>query len=169
MKRQYPIKLLTGLMPLVLCACVGDRPPPKQAILPTQPSPSSSAKLRKTYAWPQSAQLKALPNYGTTIFIMGTVQNAEAAEQFFHDYQAHQTGQWVRQINSQEGDPTFYHFYYLGKGNAVYVEQDSRQDKWSVTDISQELCDRLIPDKAYPPLFRGDGCHPIKTVKKLGQ
>jgi hypothetical protein len=164
------IQQLAVLIPLLLlCACGGDRPQPKTVTLPPQPSTKAAAVLKPKLMWPQASQLKALPNYGKTSRIFTRFQNASAGKKFFQAYQTHQPGQWEQKATTIEGDPFFTRFYYLGQGTAVYVENDSRQDKWSGTDLTQEWCDRLIPPKDNQSIFRQEGCHPINVVKRAGQ
>jgi hypothetical protein len=159
------IKPLATLMPLLLlCACGG--PQPKGATLSPPPSTKAAAMPKPKPLWPQSSQLKALPNYGQTSRIFTKVQNASAGEKFFRAYQAQQPGQWEQKAITIEGDPFFMRFYYLGQGTAVYVEYDTRQDQWSGTDFLKQRCDRLIPQKNNQSIFRQEGCHEIDAVKK---
>jgi hypothetical protein len=166
------IKQLAILLPLLLlCACGGDRPQPKKVTLPQQPSPKASAVMptKPKPPWPQASQLKALPNYGKTSRVFDRFQNASAGEKFFRAYQAHQPGKWEEKAITQEGEPFFTRFYYLGQGTTVYVERDDSQTLWSVTDRVRQLCDRLTPPKNNQSLFSEESCHLIDEVKKAGQ
>jgi hypothetical protein len=164
------IKQLAVLIPLLLLyACGGDLPQSKTATLSPQPSQKAAAMPKPKPLWPQASQLKALPNYGKTSRVFTRCQNASAGETFFQAYQAHQPGQWEQKAITIEGDPFFTRYYYLGQGTAVYVENDTRQDKWSVTNRVRQLCDRLIPPKDNQSIFSEEGCHPINVVKKARQ
>jgi hypothetical protein len=168
MMLNVSIKQLATLLPLLLlCACGG--PQPKTTTLSPQFSPKAAAIAKPKLLWPQASQLKALPNYGKTSRVFNRFQNASAGEKFFRAYQAHQPGQWEQKAITQEGDPFFMRFYFLGQGTAVYVEYDTRQDQWSGLDQARQLCDRLIPPQNNQSLFRQEGCHLIDEVKRAGQ
>jgi hypothetical protein len=168
MMLNVSIQQLAILMPLLLlCACGGSQS--KTATLSPQPSQKAAVMAKPKPMWPQASQLKALPNYGKTSRVFNRFQNASAGEKFFQAYQARQPGQWEETATTQEGDPFFTRFYYLGQGTAVYVERDDSQDKWSVTDRVRQLCDRLTPPKNDQSLFSEEDCHQIDVVKKAGQ
>lgn len=170
MTLNVSIKQFTVLMPLLLlCACGGDRPQAKNATLSPQPSQKAAAMAKPKPLWPKASQLKALPDYGKTSRIFTRFQNASAGEKFFQAYQAHQPGKWEEKATTQEGDPFFTRFYYLGKGTTVYVERDDSQAEWSVNDRTWELCDRLIPPKDNQSLFSPESCHLIDEVKRAGR
>jgi hypothetical protein len=170
MTLNVSIKQLAILLPLLLlCACGGDRPQSKATTLSPQPFKQAAAMPKPKPLWPQASQLKALPNYGKTSRVFDRFQNASAGKKFFQAYQAHQPGKWEEKAITQEGDPFFMRFYYLGQGTAVYVEYDTRQDQWSGLDRIRQLCDRLIPPQNNQSLFRQEGCHLIDEVKKAGR
>jgi hypothetical protein len=170
MMLNVSIKQLAILLPLLLlCACGGDRPQSKATTLSPQLFKQAAAMPKPKLLWPQASKLKALPNYGKTSRVFTRFQNASAGKKFFRAYQAHQPGQWEQKAITQEGDPFFTRYYYLGQGTAVYVENDSRQDKWSGIDRVRQLCDRLIPPKNNQSIFSEEGCHQIDVVKRAGR